>query len=129
MAKLQVVKVGEKLYSSKIPYSTEERKIGTWVDGKPLYRKTIIITNTALQSGNNVIPHGISDLKTCVKHELAKDGGQIFPYFNLDNNNNLQTGTFLALVNSTHFNIRIFGDSWGAQNIWYVTLYYTKTTD
>lgn len=25
-------------------YSTEETRIGTWIDGKPLYRKTFIVT-------------------------------------------------------------------------------------
>lgn len=27
-------------------YSTEEQKIGTWIDGKPIYRKTLQISNS-----------------------------------------------------------------------------------
>ncbi len=30
--------------SSDIEYSTEEKKIGTWIDGKPLYQKTLSFT-------------------------------------------------------------------------------------
>lgn len=29
-------------------YSTEERVVGTWIDGKPLYQKTLIFNNTLL---------------------------------------------------------------------------------
>lgn len=31
--------VGNKYYNTEIPYSTEEIRIGTWINGKPLYRK------------------------------------------------------------------------------------------
>ena len=38
---------------NKIIYSTEEKEIGTWIDGKKLYRKTVLI-NT-LKYGEEMI--------------------------------------------------------------------------
>lgn len=40
-------------------YSTDEVRIGTWIDGKPIYRKVIQVATIA--SGNNYIPHGIEN--------------------------------------------------------------------
>ena len=34
-------------------YSTEETRIGTWIDGKPLYRKVIPFTNLRMGPGVN----------------------------------------------------------------------------
>lgn len=43
-------------------YSLEEREIGVWTDGKPLYEKTII-KSSGITSGNDVaIPHNISNI-------------------------------------------------------------------
>lgn len=39
-------------------YSTEETKVGTWIDGKPIYRK-VIEYSTQPASGNNTFNHGI----------------------------------------------------------------------
>lgn len=41
-------------------YSTEEKVIGTWINGKPLYRKVLI--STSGNSGQKYINHGISDI-------------------------------------------------------------------
>lgn len=42
--------------SSMETYSTEERVIGTWIDGKPLYRKTFVCTSGAeLNTANHII--------------------------------------------------------------------------
>lgn len=45
MGKLQVTQNKDKLYSMEIPYSSKEQKIGTWFDGKPLYRRVFNVTN------------------------------------------------------------------------------------
>lgn len=126
---LQVAQNSNKEYSLDIPFSTTEQRIGTWIDGKPLYRKTIKIQNTALVDGDNNIAHGISNLNQCIKTELAKNGSHIFPYFNYNSNNQTLSMTMISHVNSTNITIRLMNDSWGSGNTWYVTLYYTKTTD
>lgn len=110
-------------------YSTNETKVGSWIDNKPIYKKTIIIRNKAFSNGDNTIAHGISNFKQYIKAELKKDGGHIFPYFNYNPNNTTLSQTFIAFVDSTNITIRLMNDSWGNHNVWYVTIYYTKTTD
>lgn len=46
----EVVEVGGGGGSEDV-YSTEETRIGTWIDGKPLYRK-VILANSPSSSGN-----------------------------------------------------------------------------
>lgn len=37
-----------------VSYSTDEQDTGlTWIDGSPIYQKTIVLTNLSLQSGSN----------------------------------------------------------------------------
>ena len=40
-------------------YSTTEKRVGTWIDGKPIYQK--VITGRT-QNGNQTLIHGISNL-------------------------------------------------------------------
>lgn len=49
-----------------VHYSTDEKVIGTWIDGKPLYQKTVIATN--LTSGNNTVSNGISNIESIVEN-------------------------------------------------------------
>lgn len=51
----------DKLYSMEIPYSSKEHKIGTWIDGKPLYRKVFNVTN--LNYGSETILAKITNSK------------------------------------------------------------------
>ena len=42
-------------------YSTEERKIGTWINGKPLYRKTVYIEELPNEN-TGIYEHGIPNI-------------------------------------------------------------------
>lgn len=119
----------EKRLSNIEVYSTEERIVGRWIDGKPIYSKTVPITNTSLSVGDNNFAHGISNLKSCIKAELINVGPRMFPYFNGGANDNILTMTFIVNVDTTNFTIRCLNDTWGPTNQWAVALYYTKTTD
>lgn len=44
-----------------VNYSLEERKIGTWIDGKPLYEKTINFGNLP-NATTKEVPHGIENV-------------------------------------------------------------------
>lgn len=61
MSKLQAIKKDEKLYSLEIPYSETEHRIGTWTDGKPLYRRVFNVTN--LNYGSETILAQITNSK------------------------------------------------------------------
>lgn len=115
-------------------YSTEEHVIGTWIDGKPLYEKTIAIDNIDVGYTNEVktkIPHGISNLKEAVSLEYSA------PFFNKTGSNAVFLGTtspaILAYFIVTSTNIEAAGGTnfhSGAEGrYWYFTVRYTKTTD
>lgn len=51
-------------------YSTDEKRIGTWVDGRPVYRKVVPVTLPS-KEGNTSTPHGISNMDTLVNYSLT----------------------------------------------------------
>jgi len=106
-------------------YSEEERQVGVWTDGKPLYQKTyrnISITNNAdniidsnFGTDKNICTHDIefrgisgnhrSDYNTSVNDTLYSNNGQLMYYFN-------KSGSWSQLFDTAD-----------------ITLQYTKTTD
>lgn len=104
-------------------YSTSETVVGTWIDGKPLYRKIVTATAPEGDVTNFGIPHGISNLKTVIHQELnaTNSNGNTYPQDN---------DIYVLKLKDTD-----------AQNVWcnvsgafytwtlIVTLEYTKTTD
>lgn len=115
-------------------YSLEEQVIGTWIDGKPLYRKTIELDNTCFvaNSGKSVA-HGISNLDNviskygfCYRRVNGIKTRQTIPqsYFG-----SLSWNLDIQDINDTNMIIQV-GSGWGNQ-IEYgaVTFEYTKTTD
>lgn len=98
-------------------YSTEEQVVGTWIDGKPLYRKTIYITNLSTQQS-----YGISNVDV-----IYVDYGHSFVSWDLN--------TLVYTPQRANFTINktqgiIWGETSGLSD-WkgYITLEYTKTTD
>ena len=51
-----------------VNYSTAEQVIGTWIDGKPLYQKTIVC-GVMPSSTTKSVAHGISNIKRIVSIE------------------------------------------------------------
>jgi hypothetical protein len=113
--------------SSGINYSTTEQVIGTWIDGKPLYAKTIEVHN--LVSGNNTISHNIANLKMTVENIS----------FLIDNNNYTNQMPAISTVSGWSARARDFGLTTfvielGSEIARYytdaiVTMFYTKITD
>ena len=125
--------VYERFYSkselNKEHYSTGEQKIGTWIDGKNLYRKTIFKTAKITANTNLVINSEIQNIDTITKIDgvisssLKNNYRQINTY-NLENN-----VVSVSMSASTNGNITIYStDDWATPNI-IITLEYTKTTD
>ena len=113
--------------SGGVNRSTTEQVIGTWIDGKPLYEKTIIFTGSF--SGNVTIGNlNISNLKKIVKVNIIShqnDGaikGMCFAHPTSSNNFGIFINTSLDV------NVRC-GDSAGTFNEFIIIVEYTKTTD
>ena len=104
-------------------YSTEEIKTGgTWIDGKPIYRKVIsnVITGTTQD-----VAHGIENIDSYVNltpYMISADNSQIFPSFN--------TGSyfFTAFASSKEL-VTIQCISGYVSNLYRIVIEYTKTTD
>ena len=102
-----------------VHYSTSEQVIGTWTDGKPLYKKTYQFNSTVWLNANgwtNGINVDTTNVKVLVDAEVLRTIGaysfygylQVVPYNNL-----------LNIFNCRNTNMEI--DT--------ITLVYTKTTD
>lgn len=112
-----------------INYSTEEQLIGTWIDGKPLYQKTVFAHNlyvgqsTKLDLGiGNVdwialVPDGTGFTDTTIH-----DGYNIFPY--VHNNVQLLAGGYFN-VSPASFDFRVGSSFVGNYDV-YMTVRYTK---
>lgn len=110
-------------------YSTEEKEIGCWTDGKPIYQKTIdfgALPNNASKS----VAHGIANIEEVVDYEClaysTSNGYHLaIPYVNKTNPNlyNIQFD-----IDATNINIVTSADR-TTYDICRVTLKYTKTTD
>lgn len=115
-------------------YSTSEVRIGTWIDGKPLYRKVVVYKNTEIigTKGKIVdfgINHNISNFKQLCKLDCTLSTGNILPVsIGSTDGTNIDFGTRIYQVDSKQINLRLINDTWGPRE-WYITLEYTKTTD
>lgn len=106
-------------------YSTTERLIGTWVDGKPLYQKTIHIG--ALTPTDNIVAHGIGNIERVIDIKGYSDqGGRWFPlpYVQTQNLIGYQEKVY---VDGTNVYVNLLNDDYISDC--YVTIQYTKTTD
>lgn len=108
-------------------YSTNEIKIGTWIDGKPLYRKVI---QPVIKIGANAIvsvPHGISNLSQVLKVDATLFwDNKTYPFPAIYDDLSKQVD--INYIDSTNVYIKSFGDNWSTQ-ITTIILEYTKTTD
>lgn len=114
-------------------YSTREVRIGTWIDGKPLYRKVVEYTPTTIigETGKVTdiyIPHKISNFKQLCGQKCITSDGYILPLLGSKTETTLDYGTCIRAVTEGTINLRLVNDSFGIRT-WYITLEYTKTTD
>ena len=126
---------GEIIYPqtvSDMDYSTSEQDTGRkWIDGKPIYQKTIN-TGTLPQNGATTSVD-ISSLSVDIVVDYrgmawasASKNFRVIPFVGESMNNmlrvDIQGGTALRIVSTT-------SSDWGNYGNSYVTLWYTKTTD
>ena len=108
-------------------YSTEETRIGTWIDGKPLYRKTYSITTDSSGESRVAFDTGLNIVNIYGTIKYSGDGriyqlpafipGYIDAYCTVNDNG---YGTELVATYTDNFR-------WGMPLV--CTIEYTKTTD
>lgn len=114
-------------------YSTTETRIGTWINGKQLYRKVIDYYPTSLIGDMGVvtnisIAHNISNFGKITKVDMVDETGYVFPTLGSATGTYLTSSSSITKVDSTNINFRIINDNWSSRHF-YITLEYTKTTD
>ena len=118
---------GEIIYPqtiSDMDYSTSEQDTGCkWIDGKPIYKKTVHFSS--ITSGDVKTAHGISNISLVIKHEafFISNGS----YVAVPSLANTSGGNYFAIWDINATNIRTFSSL--PLNDFYVTIWYTKTTD
>jgi hypothetical protein len=110
-------------------YAEEEREIGVWTDGKPVYEKTLYSAGGV--QGNFNITHNISNIDRVISYSgTVKDTDPqwaaiwTIPRIASDGNNlgiNYTNDTVINIINPNAFGTRLVD--------WYITIQYTKTTD
>lgn len=116
-------------------YSTEEVKTGkTWIDGKPLYRKTIVLPNgtgTTAEKTYNMSEFGLENIEMMSlespSYYTLIGAGNIKTTFNFNyNDGNKYSVGFGITKKVIYVNL---GYSYICNNECVITVIYTKTTD
>ena len=115
--------------SRNINYSTTEQRIGSWIDGGPLYQKTFYLGNlpNATTTTYNFVNPDISKIIN-IQGVAISETEQAFlnlPHASLSGS----TVMIYATINSNGLNIIIGSTIDRSTYVGYVTLQYTKTTD
>lgn len=122
-------------HTVKENYSTDEQLIGTWIDGKPLYQKTID-TGALPSTGTSGIfqkevPHNVQGIERVVDisgYARRPSTGLIMAF----NHSLTQSGTVkyvVAVANDTNVSIISAANLSANYTESFVTIKYTKTTD
>ena len=120
--KINVYNLYNAIKSEINKYSLNEIKIGTWIDGKPLYRKTITGTFLSDDSYTNILTNiNVVFFKSGILYESSTTIRQL-EYYNNNNND-------FDVVNINHtVKYRAKSSSIQGKNFIF-TIEYTKTTD
>ena len=110
-------------------YSLEEQVIGTWIDGKPIYRKSFFISGfPTFTSNKHTFNHNIANFGLCLKiYGVLYDTGNKC-YFNLPYTGR---GTADVMLYSSSSIIYVEQGPYGNNRLkdFYITIEYTKTKD
>lgn len=129
---------GSQIFNGVIPnyenartYSTSEIKVGTWIDGKPIYRKVVAVDFPTASIPTINYPHGISNISYVVSVRLIWWDIEDARWYNYFKDT---TGTYIQIdgISNTQVRIKSAGTAvnWNSRTAGkYVIIEYTKTTD
>ena len=116
-----------------VHYDGTERVIGTWTDGKPVYQKTIQVSNKTCNSTGFDIDTGLTDVKKIIDEKITVYINQyseeyLLPYFRATTSEEIIPIRYLGSSGVPYLQVRTRGTNYGACSA-EATLQYTKTTD
>jgi hypothetical protein len=107
-------------------YSTTEMRVGVWIDGKPIYKKTLDWLPLG-PAGKYTQAHGAANFKRLVKMEAVIARNDETAFYNFPSGTNSDGNE--AYCDSTSLNINVDSTGWSNGYKFQATIYYTKTTD
>lgn len=108
-------------------YSTEEKIVGTWIDGRPLWQKTVNI-GTLPNTTSKEVNHNISNIENIISYTgVAINNGASLMIGYCGNYPNHEADIGIV-VSTSKIYIQTYNDRSAYKNT-YITLQYTKTTD
>lgn len=112
----------------QINYSADEKIVGTWIDGKTLYQKTITL-GALPKAGQKTVPHGIADLEFVVKISGSSAGidGGVMCFIPIPQVTHIEAYNINIYITDTAVVIHTGSYDRSVYTESYVTLTYTKT--
>lgn len=111
---------------NSIGYSTTETAIGTWIDGRTIYRKVIDVGTFPNANYKNV-PHGISNLALVIHLCIASTSGTSFYEANMTGTSSIFSGG-TVVVRATDTNIQVATSIDFSAHSGYAIIEYIKTS-
>lgn len=113
-------------------YSTTEKVVGTWVDGKPVYEKSVRTTGTFAGAVNNVLAlDNVDEIISMIGTGVRQEGEAIYPLSFCNGitttDNYKQMASMFYNVANTSISLRM-GESITLSKV-IITVRYTKNTD
>jgi len=111
--------------SSDHDYSTSEQEVGTWIDGKPLYEKTIDVNCADTSNVQNVYAFNNERVKAITSAYFENNNGDIIAstWAGLIFWDFVVTNTVISVKRNTN------DPNWQSNVNFTCTIQYTKTTD
>ena len=129
--------IGNLKSSTYDTYSTNETIVGKWINGKPIYRKTVEFSTSTLSAGENYIVHGLQNTELLMVNKnwsfLVDDHDGVVSVWQLGNSVNMNASAFsqyscnVVWTNASTISIYI-GSGLSLKKL-IITFEYTKTTD
>ena len=110
-------------------YSTTEQVVGTWINGKPLYRKVMYISSLPNNTTTLYDIFSAQELTTIDICFIDDSGSYMIQNDEIDTMNWIYstTGFIMTCIKNKRIRIKTTDDKTGASA--YVSINYTKTTD
>ena len=113
-------------------YSTEEKVVGKWIDGKPIYEKTIIVNGNLTSGSWQALSTGLSNVETVVelKGGCLRSWSGVTTYISLQYYEDSSVNGVIRFVYGTspviHYRFQPSNNTFSNLHI---VIQYTKTTD
>ena len=128
--------IGNLKSSTYDTYSTNETIVGKWINGKPIYRKTVEFSTSTLSAGENYVSHGLQNIELLMVNKDwsflvdTHDGITVWQFGNSVNSNASALSAYSCnIVWTSTSTISIYIGSGLSPKKLIITFEYTKTTD